>query len=437
MATIAVPSSKSLSHRHIMCAALAAGESIIHNVLESKDIERTIAVLKGAGADIQSLGNQSYRIIGVNGLLKGGLSKEQALPCDMHESGTSCRLLTAILATGKGYFRIFGASRLHERPIGQLTTALQSLGININYEKSNNCPPFLLETHGLEGGDVSIPLDESSQYLSALLMAAPLAKKGLCISISGKKALSWPYVALTLQTLQKFGIVFEVQVKNSQWQSIDWQNIDFVQPQSIRFIVHASSYLSNIYTVEGDWSSASYFLAAGLIGKSPLHIKGLDINSMQADKYLLTILKQMGAKLDINADCITVYPSSLHGIDVDMGQCPDLVPTVAVLSAFASGTTNIHNVAHLRIKESDRIAAPAKELRKIGLTIEEHSDGLSITGQNKHYPKSMLFSSHGDHRMAMSLSLLTFANINVQLDDPKVVEKSFPNFWQLWEKIVE
>lgn len=436
MLILNVPASKSLSHRYIMCAAMANGQSTIHNVLESKDIERTITVLKGAGVNIEAMGNQSYKIIGISQALKGGDTRENALPCDMHESGTSCRLLTAILATGTGFFRIFGAPRLHERPIGQLINALQDLGTKIFYEKSPNCLPFILEAQVFKGGDISIPLDESSQYLSGLLMAAPLSKEGMCISISGKKALSWPYVALTLQSMQNFGIKVQVQARNTQWENIHWQEFDAKQHKNIRFIVPPSQYMPNVYTVEGDWSSASYFLAAGLLGKKPLGITGLNPDSMQADKYLLTILSQMGAKLKIDTDLITVYPSKLHGIDIDMGQCPDLVPTVAVLAAFAQGTTNILNVAHLRIKESDRIAAPAQELRKIGVNVKEHDDGLSIIGKNTDYPESMLFSSYGDHRMAMSLSLLTFANIKVQFDDPKVVEKSFPNFWHMWDKVI-
>lgn len=437
MLTIQAPPSKSVSHRYIMCAALAKGESTIKNVLESKDIERTIAVLSAAGATIHPLGNQSYRITGTGGCLQGGaLPEGTPLSCNVHESGTSCRILTALLAAGKGRFRLYGAPRMHERPIGQLVTALEELGVHIIFEGRTGCPPFLLETTGIEGGSVSIPLDESSQYLSGLLLAAPTTRSGLMVTLGGEKVLSWPYVGLTLQTLEDFGITFAVEQKNDGWQRADWRTITEARPGMVRFLVPPATYKAGTYTVEGDWSGASYFLAAGAIGPKPLHITGLHAQSAQGDRALLGILEKMGARSTPTKTGITVYPSPLHGIDVDMGHCPDLVPTVAMVAAFANGETRISNVAHLRIKESDRIAAPAAELRKTGIEVHELEDGLRIIGGVPAAPAGTLFHCHGDHRIAMSTALLGLGGVNVQLDEPDVVQKSFPNFWELWKKVI-
>lgn len=437
MLTIQAPPSKSVSHRYIMGAALAHGESTVKNVLESKDIERTIAILSAAGATIHSLGQQSYRITGTGGSLKGGpLPDGPPLSCNVHESGTSCRILTALLAAGKGRFRIYGAPRMHERPIGQLVSALESLGIHITFEGRTGCPPFLLETEGMEGGSVTIPLDESSQYLSGLLLAAPTTQSGLMVTIGGEKVLSWPYVGLTLQTLEDFGITFAVEVLGEGWARADWRQMTEARPGKVRFLVPPAEYKAGTYTVEGDWSGASYFLAAGAIGPRPLRITGLNMQSAQGDRALLNILEAMGAHITSSKTDVTVHPSPLHGIEVNMGHCPDLVPTVAMVAAFAEGETRITNVAHLRIKESDRIAAPSAELRKAGIVTEELDDGLCIRGGKPSAPAGTIFASHGDHRIAMSTALLGLGGVDVQLDEPEVVQKSFPNFWELWKKVV-
>lgn len=438
MLTIQAPPSKSVSHRYIMGAALAKGESTIHNVLESKDIERTIAVLSAAGATIHPLGQQKYRVSGCGGTLLGGpLPDGPPLSCNIHESGTSCRILTALLAAGKGRFRVYGAPRMHERPIGQLVTALESLGVHISFEGRDGCPPFLLETEGIEGGSVSIPLDESSQYLSGLLLAAPTTQSGLLITIGGEKVLSWPYVSLTLQTLEDFGITFAVEEQNDGWARADWRTLTEARPGKVRFLVPPATYKPGVYTVEGDWSGASYFLAAGAIGPKPLRVTGLNPQSAQGDRALLDILRSMGADISCDKTGMTVQPAPLHGIEVDMGHCPDLVPTVAMVAAFAQGESRISNVAHLRIKESDRIAAPAAELRKAGIRVDELDDGLRIFGGSPTVPAGTVFHGHGDHRIAMSVALLGLAGFDIQVDEPTVVQKSFPHFWDLWKKVVE
>lgn len=451
MITIQAPSSKSVSHRVVMAAALASGVSVVERVLESKDLERTMAILAAAGAEIRREQPGTYHIGGVAGVPRGG--SDTPLSCDVHESGTTCRLLTAVLAAGSGRFRIHGAPRMHERPLGELCAALETLGVNLAFEGRPGYPPLVLTTRGLapaaDGSPCRIGLGESSQYLSGLLLAAPLAQGPLTIEISGDKVVSWPYVGLTLQTLELFGVPFSVETRpagqpgtEGGWQETDWRGLSEVQPGRIRFRMRPAAYKPGRYMAEGDWSGASYFLAAGAVGPAPVRMEGLNTASLQGDRAMLDILRRMGARVETEAAAVTVFPSSLHGIDVDMGACPDLVPTVAVLAAHAQGVTRVRNVAHLRIKESDRIAAPAGELGRIGVRSREYPDGLEIHGEGRPPftpgcppDATPRFSSHGDHRMAMSLALLELHGRRIELDDPACVSKSFPTFWDQWSLV--
>lgn len=439
----------------LMGAALADGVSEVHHVLMSKDIERTIAILTTAGAvfePLESSGADEGGAFRVTGMAHGpqGAPLDDATPplsCDVHESGTTCRLLTAILAAGRGRFRIHGAPRMHERPVGELTDVLQKLGVDVAFEGHPQCPPVVLSTQGFVGAEATIGLDESSQYLSGLLLAAPLAERGLTITLGGSKVVSWPYVGLTLQALEDFGLAPCVETRSTDdepWQITDWRQLREALPRKVRFHINNGTYRAGHYRVEGDWSGASYFLAAGAVGHQPLRVTGLRADSLQGDRALVNILQRMGAAVDITTssrgDTITVHPSALQGAALDMGHCPDLVPTVAVLAAFAAGTTTVTNVAHLRIKESDRIAAPAAELRKVGVRVDEHEDGLTVhgLGEAPTLPTGTVFHAHGDHRIAMSTALLTLHDATGQAarwDDPTVVRKSFPHFWDLWNTV--
>lgn len=468
MIQVNAPASKSHSHRALIGAALAVGDSVVHNVLESVDLARTRAVLEDAGARITRLEAGKYAVTGMAGVPRGtGLNGESVmvrrhddevpadatapLSCDMHESGTSCRLLTAIMAAGRGHFCIHGAPRLHDRPIGELVDVLRELGAEVHYMKKEGYPPLHINTFGLEiknGGDVTLGMDMSSQFLSGLLLAAPMVNGPLRVTVGGKVAVSWPYVGLTLQALEDYDIPFTVESRNpelneeqSPWQVTDWRTITEAVPFGTRFSLEPAPFLAGEHRVEGDWSGASYLLAAGALGSKPVEVLGLRANSIQGDRSMLDILEAMGAKITIDQErqSITVYPSKLRGITVDMGHCPDLVPTVAALAAFAEGTTTVTNAAHLRIKECDRIAAPLAELAKIGVVGMAHEDGLSIEGlatQNID-ARAIKFSSYGDHRMAMSLALLGLRGITVELDDPACVSKSFPAFWDVWKIIAD
>lgn len=456
--TVTAPASKSLSHRYLIGAALAGGRSEVGHCLESHDLAATLGILRAAGARMDELtaSREDNTVdMAVEGMPNGpsGGTTAEPLQCDVRESGTTCRLLLAVLAAGCGCFHIFGAGRMHERPIGELACALTRLGARIEYEGNTGCPPLLLEADGLDpeqcSGVLPVSMDDSSQYFSGLLMAAPMARSPLTLALAGSKAVSWPYVGLTLQCLTDFGIRFEVETRASRtapWQAQAgdaWKNLSDARPHCLRVRVMPGCYRPGQYRVEGDWSAAGYFLAAGALGPTPVRVCGIRPDSLQGDRAMLGILEKMGALLDIGQDSVTAYPSNLHGVSLDMGSCPDLVPTVAVLAAFASGSTRIANVAHLRIKESDRIKAPAEELARIGVVVDELSDGILVSGLGGRAPArpadDVSFCAHNDHRMAMSLALLErrFPGLDMarRLDTPNVVAKSFPHFWNLWKTL--
>ena len=440
---VPAPASKSLSHRTLIAAALADGVSHLSGTLESDDTARTREILTSFGAEFTRLGAGEYQVTGIAGRVQA--AADAPASCFVGESGTTCRLLPAVAAAGYGAFRFHGAGRMHQRPIKELSDALVRLGAGITFEGTPGNPPILVQARGLDAsglpdGEVSIGCDESSQYLSGLLLAAPLGK-GLRIRLGGEKAVSWPYVSLTLETLERFGITFRVEVlEGNAWTPCVWRSMREGVPGRVRFVVEPGVFRAGNYAVEGDWSGASYFLAAGAVGPRPVRVTGLTPDSLQGDASLLDILGRMGAKIEADAGGVTVSPAPLHGIKVDMGHCPDLVPTVAAVAAHAEGVTEIRNVAHLRIKESDRLQAPAQELAKVGCRIELLDDGMVITPSpsGPHKPADgVIFSAHNDHRMAMSLNLAGLPGRSgqgfaVPLDNPGCVAKSFPHFWELW-----
>jgi len=438
---INAPASKSMSHRTLIAASLANGVSEISAILDSDDITRTRGCLAACGAKITKKEGKLI-VTGMEDSPKGGNADgkhktDEPHELFMHESGTTCRLMTAVAAAGHGTFNVHGAERMHERPMGELTNALSKLGSKFKYSDKEGFLPFIMTSKGYTKKKVEITLEESSQYLSGLLLGAPLAGHEIIISVTGKKAVSWPYVALTLRVMEDFKAEFSVEIKkNSKWQAVPWRSVKHVTPGEIRFIVKPTGYQPADYRVEGDWSNASYFLAAGAVGKRPVLLKGLAADSLQGDRAILDILGQMGADIQVNFDGILVMPSKLRGIQVDMGRCPDLVPTVAVAAAFASSPTTIENVAHLRIKETDRLAACADEVARTQCETEIVEDSLIIRPGRLPKGHAVDFTTYGDHRMAMSMSIFELAEIDVTLDNPACVGKSFPGFWDEWKKII-
>lgn len=427
------PASKSMSHRALLVAGLAHGSSRIKNVLESDDLSRTRMCLEALGVEITGSGSD-LNVKGIRGKISG--EPGRTIRLDVGESGTTCRLVAGIVAAGEGEFEISGLGRMHQRPIKSLDTALTPLGVDFRYQAMDGCPPVVISSKGLPGGEINISLDDSSQYLSGILLASTMARGIVTINIAGQKVVSWPYVSLTLQVMEEFGCVPEIQVlENSLWQKTDALEITAVQPGRVRFMVRPMIFASRDYQVEGDFSNASYLLASGAIGPCPVLVRGLNTESRQGDKAILDILKKMGAPVEGSDQGIMVSPQSLRGVDLDMGHCPDLVPTVAVLASLARGRTRISNVAHLKIKESDRLKGVYNEISRTGCQCGLLDDGLVIEPSGVEKGREIEFSTYDDHRMAMSLSLYELAGIRPVLDNPGCVDKSFPGFWDQWANI--
>jgi 3-phosphoshikimate 1-carboxyvinyltransferase len=404
-AILTLPGSKSYTHRALIAAALAPGESILANALLAEDTELTAQALAGLGAALDWQGH-TIRVQGT-----GGKLKPVAESIFLGNSGTSMRFLTAVAALGPGTYRLTGAPRLCERPMGELLEALRKLGVQVISEKGDNCPPIIVQGGGLTGGRTSLSGAVSSQYLSALLLIGPLAPRGVDIDITGE-LVSRPYVDLTLAVLGAFGITYS----RESYQ---------------RFTIPGGqNYQPRHYDIEADASSASYFWAAAALTGGRVTVANLDLESVQGDIDFLSVLARLGCRLTSGPEGLTVEGGPLQGISMDMSAMPDLVPTLAVLAAFAEGETVISGVAHLRHKESNRLAAVVAELNKMGITAEETGDGLRIVGGTPHGAE---IDTYQDHRLAMSFAVAGLKTPGVIIRDPDCVAKSFPDFWEYFE----
>ncbi len=456
------PASKSMAQRALFASALVprnAGESTIVNFPDSDDVAPLLKILPACGVGIDVCGPGALRVRGPRGgRLAGGVSRERPLDCFVGESGTLCRLLTAVLACGRGFFRLRGAGRLHSRPLGALGMALRSLGAGLEYEGSEGFPPLLIEGRprlravAAGGGLKTVALDssESSQYLSGLLLAAPLLG-GLRIIPSGRRVVSWPYAAMTLRVLRESGLEPLAELAgDSGWRSLSAREegtLKDIKPGTLRLTVPGGFYAPADRRIEADWSGAAFLLAAGAVGPLPVGVSGLETESLQADREFLDIFRRMGAKTEWRSGVLLVFPSPLRGVKADLGFCPDLAPVLAFLAARAEGETVLENVGHLRLKESDRLEALSAELERAGCqaSIEENGGGrLRVMppggGMTPGLARGRRFSSWGDHRIAMGLSLLGLHPdpadcFRVEMDGPACVSKSFPAFWAEMDKI--
>ncbi len=427
------PASKSMSHRALMAAGLARGESRLKNMLDSDDLKHTRMCMAALGAEIAESGDDLL-VKGVDGRID--VPEGRTVFLDVGESGTTCRLMAGIAAAGRGRFEISGRGRMHQRPIKSLEKALSVLGVRFSYKELDGCPPVVIRSSGLPGGVVDISLEDSSQYLSGVLLGTVLARSETVINVVGERIVSWPYVHLTLKIMNQFGSFPEVQIlSGSGWENASPEQVRTVEPGKLRFIVHPQKLRARTYQVEGDYSNASYLLAAGAAGSQPVLVQGLDVDSAQGDRVILDILQQMGAEVQIRAEGVLVSSQGLKGVDLDMGACPDLVPTVAVLATLAAGETRIRNVAHLKIKESDRLSGVFNEISRTGRRCRMLEHGLIVEPGRITASGEIRFSTYSDHRMAMSLSLYGLAGINPVLDDSDCVNKSFPGFWKEWAKV--
>ncbi|MEJ2671710.1 MAG: 3-phosphoshikimate 1-carboxyvinyltransferase [Deltaproteobacteria bacterium] len=405
-ATLTLPGSKSYTHRALMAAALAAGDSLLTNALAAEDTELTAWALTqlGAGLDWQET---TIRVTG-----QGGRWRPVSELIYLGNSGTSMRFLTALVALGEGEYRLTGTERLCQRPLGELLTALGQLGVSAVSEQGNGCPPVRV-TGGLTGGHTQLSGAISSQYLSALLFIGPLAPQGLTIAVTGE-LVSKPYVDLTLEVLSEFGISY------------------YRQGHRFFQLPGGQCYLPQKYQIEADASSASYFWAAAALTKGKVTITNLSLESQQGDAAFPRVLERMGCTISETSQGITLQGAPLQGIRVDMATMPDLVPTLAVLAAFAQGETVITGVAHLRHKESDRLAAVAAELTKLGIETKETADGLVIRGGQPH---GAAIETYNDHRLAMSFAVAGLKAPGMRITDPDCVAKSFPDFWEYFARL--
>ncbi|MBU4318062.1 MAG: 3-phosphoshikimate 1-carboxyvinyltransferase [Proteobacteria bacterium] len=404
---VAVPGSKSYSHRILIASALSNGICRIENLLDSEDTRLTRSGLRQMGIAMEEKNGQII-VHGKNGLLAHGED-----PIYLGNSGTSMRLLTGIAALGQGKCRLTGTDRMHQRPIQDLLDALNLLGINARSENGNGCPPVLVQGGEIQGGRTRIKSNVSSQYLSSLLLMAPKTGQGLSIEVSAD-VVSKPYVDMTVDIMTRMGISLERDGYR-----------EFKVPGG-------QVYRSGNYYVEPDCSQAGYFWAMAAVTGNRIKVKGVNANTRQGDVRFAEVLKQMGCRVDYEADGIAVTGGPLKGITVDMGNMPDIVPTLGVVAAFAQGETVIQNVAHLKEKESDRLAATSAELNRIGISTEVQDAGLIVKGGTPH---GGTIKTYDDHRMAMSFSVAGLRVPGIFIEDEHCVEKSFPTFWEVFQDL--
>ncbi|MCR9279926.1 MAG: 3-phosphoshikimate 1-carboxyvinyltransferase [Pseudomonadaceae bacterium] len=413
--TVRLPGSKSISNRALLIAAMADGSTALHNLLASDDIERMLNALRALGVVIENR-DDAWIVHGKGGVLS---AEPMDLEFDLGLAGTALRPLIAALTLGSGRFLIDGNARMRERPVADLVDTLRQLGASIDYVGETGYPPVAVHGNGL-GSDTATPLqasirgDTSSQFLTSVLLAAPMMRAPVHIDIIGD-LVSKPYVDVTLHVMRQFG----AKIERNGWDSFDISPGAYSSPRS--------------FLVEGDASSASYFLAAGAIRGTGVRVYGIGTDSVQGDVAFADTLVQMGAHVERSADSIIVTPGKLQGIDVDLNHIPDAAMTIATLALFAQGSTHIRNVANWRVKETDRLHAMATELRKVGATIDEGPDYLSITP-----PETLnhaAIDTYGDHRMAMCFSLLALADCGVTINDPNCVAKTFPDYFDVFERL--
>ena len=410
--TINIPGSKSLSNRALLIAALAKGTTTITNLLDSDDTRYMLEALKSLGVEYELSSDKTVcKIVGNGGVF------EVSKPLELYlgNAGTAMRPLCAVLCFGKGEFTLTGEPRMKERPIGHLVDALKMAGANIEYLENDSYPPLRINANYIDGASVEIDGSISSQFLTALLIASVYAKGDMHISIKGE-LVSKPYIDITLKIMSDFG----VEVIND-----DYKHFTIKADQSYRAV--------QSYMVEGDASSASYFLAAAAIKGGSVKVTGVGKNSIQGDKAFADVLELMGADVEWGDEYIKVSKKSLKPIDMDFNHIPDAAMTIATTALFCDGTTTLRNIYNWRVKETDRLSAMATELRKVGASVVEGEDYLSITPPAK--LKHACIDTYNDHRMAMCFSLLALDSSSVTINDPECVNKTFPTYFQELEKI--
>lgn len=408
-ADLVLPGSKSLTQRYLVCAALADGSSTLNGPLIADDSRVLAENLARVGAGIQL--DESRPSISVRGV--GGMPDVDGAELNAGAAGTAMRFLTALACLGNGRVRIDGSARMRERPIGALVEGLTQLGARIGYEHQEGFPPLYILASGLAGGEVIFETPPSSQYLSAILMAAPYAARDVMIRVEGALN-SRPYVSMTLGVMGVMGV-------------------DALESEGgTRFIVPAGQrYRGGSHVIEPDASAATYFLAAAAVTGGRVRIGGLGSLSAQGDAKFAAVLERMGCRVEIDASQTILHAppkGALLGIDVDLNAMPDTAQTLAVTALFAKGPTRIRNVSNLRIKETDRIAALAAELARVGAKVDVHTDGLTVFPPARLLPAAI--ETYDDHRMAMSFAVAGLPHGGITIRGAGCVSKSFPDFFE-------
>ncbi|AYM86569.1 3-phosphoshikimate 1-carboxyvinyltransferase [Pseudoalteromonas agarivorans] len=411
--SVTLPGSKSLSNRILLLAALAQGTTVVENLLDSDDIRHMLGALKLLGVNVTL--NDDRTVATVEGV--GGVFKTPSEPLFLGNAGTAYRPLTAVLAAVAGEYELIGEPRMEERPIGHLVDALQALGGDITYTKHKDYPPLKIIGGQIKGGTVEIDGSISSQFLTALLMAAPLFSGDTQITIKGT-LVSKPYIDITLDVMARFGVTVEhsdyttFKVKGGQ------------QYQSLERIM-----------VEGDASSASYFVAAAAITGGEIEIKGVGAKSVQGDIGFAKVMEQVGAEIKWYDERLVVRKGELKGVDIDANAIPDAAMTLATVALFAKGPTAIRNIYNWRVKETDRLYAMATELRKVGAEVVEGEDFIEITPPSAF--NDVAIDTYDDHRIAMCFAMVAVGGKPITINDPKCTYKTFPTFFKVLASVSE
>jgi 3-phosphoshikimate 1-carboxyvinyltransferase len=409
-----VPGSKSITNRALLVAALADGGSELRGALHSDDTRYMAAALNALGVCVESdEADASFRIVG-----GGGTFPAAEADLFVGNAGTAMRFLTAALPLGHGRFRIDGVPRMRQRPIAPLLDALNDLGADVRSERETGCPPVVVRADGLRGGRTRMAGDLSSQYFSALLLAAPYAREGVIVDVAGD-LVSKPYLPMTAAVMAAFGV--EADLDTAHWRRLG------VRP--------GQRYQGRVFHVEPDASNASYFFAAAAVTGGRVRIDGLGRASTQGDLRFVDALRAMGAEVEIGDDFTEVRgpaDGALRGVDLDLGPISDTAQTLAAIAPFASGPTTIRGIAHARLKETDRVAALATELRRLGQDVDERPDGLRITPRPIQPAE---IATYDDHRMAMSFAVAALRAPGITLRDPDCVAKTFPGFFAVLDAV--
>ncbi len=412
-----LPGSKSISNRVLLLAALSAQPTAIKNLLLSDDIRHMLNSLDRLGVDVSAdlaFGDDKGL---QNCIVNNAVGAHYDAPVEMFlgNAGTAMRPLCAVLNTRQGEFTLTGEPRMYERPIGDLVDALRLLGAKVEYLGAEGFPPLKIQGQSLSGGTVDMDCHLSSQFLSAFLLAAPLATDDVTINIKGT-LVSVPYVDITLAIMARFGV-------------------DVVHDNYQQFrIKGGQTYRSpGKITIEPDASSASYFLAAAAIKGGTVRVNGLSRNALQGDVKFVDVLEAMGAKVNWGDDFVEVSRGELQGVDLDLNHIPDAAMTIAVVALFAKGKTRIRNIYNWRVKETDRLAAMATELRKVGAVVEEGEDYIEVIPP--HEFKEACIDTYDDHRMAMCFSLVALSSQAVVINDPGCTSKTFPAYFDYFASV--